>query len=132
MSVFVDTSFWCALLNRADANHEAAAGAQAALEEPQVTTSYVVAETSNLLMARARPDIARRYLRQTLLPGWCHVVHPSSAAYDLALEMVLHYRDKDFGLTDAVSFVVMSESDIRNVLAFDAHFRQMGFRMIPE
>lgn len=131
MSVFVDTSFWCALLNRGDANHEAAAGAHAALEEPQVTTSYVVAETSNLLMVRAYPDIARRYLRRTLAPGWCYVVHPSPSAYDLALEMVLHYRDKDFGLTDALSFVVMSERDIRDVLTFDGHFRQMGFRMIP-
>jgi len=131
VSVFVDTSFWCALINRRDANHERAASAHAALREPQVTTSYVVAETSNLLMARARPDIARRYLREALVPGWCYVVHPSPSAYDLALEMVLHYRDKDFGLTDALSFVVMSESGIREALTFDAHFRQMGFRMIP-
>ena len=36
-----------------------------------------------------------------------------------------------FGLTDALSFIVMSERDIREVLTFDAHFAQIGFRMIP-
>jgi len=131
VSVFVDTSFWCALLNRRDSNHEAAMAADAALREPRVTTSYVVAETSNLLMARGRPDTARQYLRRTLLPGSCYVVHPTRAAYDLALSMVLHYGDKNFGLTDALSFVVMSETGIQDAMTFDAHFRQMGFRMIP-
>ncbi len=131
MSVFVDTSFWCALVSTRDGNHKQAARAWKSLQEPGVTTTFVVAESTNLLMTRARPDAARRYVRRTLVARWAEVLHPEQALYDAAVAMLLRYGDKDFGLTDAISFVVMLDLGIRDALTFDAHFRQMGFRMIP-
>jgi predicted nucleic acid-binding protein len=38
--------------------------------------------------------------------------------------------DKDWGLTDCISFVVMEERGIREALAYDQHFIQAGFRAL--
>ena len=38
--------------------------------------------------------------------------------------------DKEGGLIDCISCVVMQERNIADVLATDEHFRQMGFRIL--
>jgi predicted nucleic acid-binding protein len=39
--------------------------------------------------------------------------------------------DKRYSLTDSVSFVLMQRLGIVEALAFDAHFRQAGFQILP-
>jgi len=39
-------------------------------------------------------------------------------------------RDKDWGLTDCVSFIVMSEHQITESLTVDKHFQEAGFRVL--
>ena len=39
--------------------------------------------------------------------------------------------DKLWSFTDCTSYVVMKESDITEVFAFDHHFEQMGFILLP-
>jgi uncharacterized protein len=36
-------------------------------------------------------------------------------------------RDKEWSLTDCISFVLMKQEDIAEALTADAHFRQAGF-----
>jgi uncharacterized protein len=38
--------------------------------------------------------------------------------------------DKDWGLTDCTSFVVMSERNLTEALTTDSHFQQAGFRAL--
>jgi predicted nucleic acid-binding protein len=38
--------------------------------------------------------------------------------------------DKDWGLTDCLSFVVMSERCLTEALTTDEHFRQAGYRVL--
>jgi len=38
--------------------------------------------------------------------------------------------DKEWGLTDCVSFVVMEAHGIRDALTADEHFEQAGFRAL--
>jgi len=40
------------------------------------------------------------------------------------------HQDKEWGLIDWISFVVMQEADIRKALTFDQHFVQAGFRAL--
>jgi uncharacterized protein len=45
----------------------------------------------------------------------------------------IHFRsrlDKDWGLTDCVSFVLMKEYGLTDALSADRHFVQAGFRAL--
>ena len=50
---------------------------------------------------------------------------------DTAWEMFKLHRDKRYSLTDCVSFVLMKQRKITGALAFDQHFRQAGFVLLP-
>jgi predicted nucleic acid-binding protein len=45
-----------------------------------------------------------------------------------ALELYRGRSDKDWGMTDCASFVVMAENGISDALTADQHFKQAGFR----
>ena len=47
--------------------------------------------------------------------------------FDRAVQFYASRMDKEWGLTDCVSFVVMEERSIKSALAADEHFRQAGF-----
>lgn len=40
------------------------------------------------------------------------------------------YQDKEWGLVDCISFVVMWEAGVTQVLTFDQHFAQAGFQVL--
>jgi uncharacterized protein len=39
-------------------------------------------------------------------------------------------RDKDWGLTDCISFVLMKQEEVHDALTADIHFRQAGFNAL--
>ncbi len=41
------------------------------------------------------------------------------------------HADKDFSFTDCTSFALMQTEAMRNAFAFDRHFNQYGFEMVP-
>jgi predicted nucleic acid-binding protein len=58
------------------------------------------------------------------------IVPISEELYEKAFE---HYRnrpDKEWGLTDCISFVVMQERGIKSALTTDGHFVQAGFEAL--
>jgi predicted nucleic acid-binding protein len=130
-AVFLDTVGLVALLNRDDALHDAAAVAFAELERSTrflVTTSLVLGEVGNCLARTAlREDVAwlvralRREPRAT-------IVHPDDAGFESAVELFCSRADKQWGLVDCFSFVVMQAHGAEEALTADRHFRQAGFR----
>jgi len=52
------------------------------------------------------------------------------SAHDLwqrGADLYLHRPDKEWSLTDCVSFIVMEERGLTEALAADHHFEQAGF-----
>jgi predicted nucleic acid-binding protein len=47
-----------------------------------------------------------------------------------ALALIAKYKDKDFSMTDAVSFVVMDKLRITTAFAFDRNFEQYGLAVL--
>src|SRR5215470_3316240 len=45
-------------------------------------------------------------------------------------ELYKHRPDKEWGLTDCISFVVMQERDLTKSLTTDSHFQQAGFEAL--
>jgi predicted nucleic acid-binding protein len=47
-----------------------------------------------------------------------------------AIDFYCLHQDKDWGLTDCISFVVMKERGLIIAMTADAHFQQAGFRAL--
>ncbi len=61
------------------------------------------------------------------------VVPASARLLEEALSLYRIRDDKDWGMTDCSSFVVMRERGILDALTMDRHFQQAGFRpLLPE
>ncbi|MBI4690303.1 MAG: type II toxin-antitoxin system VapC family toxin [Nitrospirae bacterium] len=59
------------------------------------------------------------------------MVHISQEDFENGWTMFKKYMDKGFSFTDCVSFTVMEQMSIKEVLTFDEHFRQMSFVSLP-
>jgi len=55
------------------------------------------------------------------------VVPLSEALFRQSFDLYRQRLDKEWGLTDCISFVVMQERGITEALTADHHFRQAGF-----
>lgn len=58
------------------------------------------------------------------------VVNLNPVLFKKALDFYKSYKDKDWGIVDCLSFVVMKEVGIEQVLTFDKHFSQAGFQSL--
>lgn len=56
--------------------------------------------------------------------------HLTPELFDRAFELYRKYGDKDWGLVDCISFVVMRDAGIDEALTFDRHFQQAGFNAL--
>ena len=127
--LFVDTSGAFAAGYRRDGNFGRARQilARAAREQRLlVTTTYVVAETHALFLARAGRDAGMGFLRSVESRTF-RVVRPSESDEVAARQLIYRCPDKDFSLTDAISFVLMEQLGIRTAFTFDSAFAQYGF-----
>ncbi|MGH2610558.1 MAG: type II toxin-antitoxin system VapC family toxin, partial [Tepidiformaceae bacterium] len=75
---------------------------------PLVTSSYILAEAHALLVNRVSRQAGLEFLefvdRSTITVVW-----PGEAHFVAARQIIDRYADKDFSLTDAISFVVMEQ-----------------------
>src|SRR6266496_6468999 len=55
------------------------------------------------------------------------IVHLSLDLFDQAFQFFKKHQDKEWSLTDCVSFVVMEQPRMSQALTFDHHFQQAGF-----
>jgi predicted nucleic acid-binding protein len=124
---FADTFYFLALLNPHDAAHARALVASNVLKGKLVTTDYVLVEVAD---AFARPADRSRFLSLLMLlqadPN-AEVVAASPELLAKGVELYRNRADKDWPLTDCLSFVVMQERRIAEALTGDDHFRQAGY-----
>lgn len=58
------------------------------------------------------------------------MVRLTNELYDAAFTLFKSRKDKDWGLVDCVSFIVMQNRGITDALTTDEHFQQAGFRAL--
>jgi len=131
--LFVDTSAWYPIAVPNHPDHEDLA--RALTERVRggsriVTTNLVAAETHALLLTRTRRQAALAFLRAVRQPP-NEVVTATPEFEERAITHWLErYDDQDFSLADAVSFEVMTERGVRDVLTLDHHFAAAGFVVV--
>jgi predicted nucleic acid-binding protein len=85
----------------------------------------------NLLNARAGHAAGGAFLERLRSSSAVSLHHIGPREHREAEEFFARRPDKEFSLTDCSSFVVMGGLGLREAFAFDGHFLQAGFRLIP-
>lgn len=128
--VFADTSFYQALLNPRDHGHDIALGYSQEFRGDLFTSEYVLFELGSLMSRTAHRPLFLELVASLEAAPRVHVIPASQALYKAGLQLFASRLDKDWSLTDCVSFVVMQHHGITEALAFDRHFEQAGFEIL--
>ena len=131
--VFLDTAYAIALSSSNDQYHKRALRLAKQLETANtrlVTTRAVELEIGNALSKHRYRSAAIQLLDALEADPAVGVVPLSEALYTQALSLYRERPDKEWGLIDCVSFVVMRERSITEALTADEHFQQAGFRAL--
>ena len=131
--VFLDTSYAVALSSHSDENHERAVELAEELEISNadlVTTRAILLEIGNALSKQRHRAAAVKLLTALENDPKVEIVPASDDLYRRAFEIYRDRSDKEWGLIDCMSFVVMSDQGLTEVLTADNHFRQAGFHVL--
>lgn len=125
--IFVDTGYLIALARPRDALYTRALAWSAAITEPKVTTEYVLLEVLNFLSA-----VVDRQKGHTIVDSFnsapdCEIVPASCSLWSAGKALHARRRDKEWSMTDSLSFVVMDERGITRALTHDHDFEQAGY-----
>jgi predicted nucleic acid-binding protein len=131
---FLDTGYVIALETSDDQHHGEARehwrSFSAALP-PLVTTSYVFDEVVTFFTSRGRHAKAVEVGTRLLESPSVELIQVDEELFRAGWEYLKQRPDKRYSLTDSISFVLMQQRGIAQALAFDAHFVQAGFSILP-
>lgn len=125
MSLFVDTSAWCAAADRRDTCH-ARAKAVLSSGDRLATSDHVLVETWLLLRHRIGRDAAIRFWKG-IRAGVASVEVVREADLEAAWAIAEAWPDQDFSLADQTSFAVMLRLGIHRAATFDDDFAIFRF-----
>ena len=129
-TVFLDASYLIALSLPRDQHHAAAVKSMEQISARQVamvTTRAVLLEVANFLAQPKTRSLVIQALEACQHDSLIEVVPLSEELFAKGLKLFRQRADKAWGLTDCISFVVMSEGGITEALTADEHFEQAGF-----
>jgi len=132
-AIFIDTAFVYAVINPRDQWHEKAVEWQRKIEAEKLyllTTEFVLAEIADGLSAVNFRRDAWRAIHILQENPYVKIVPASSELFAQALNLYQQRPDKNWGLTDCTSFVMMTENNLTEALTTDEHFRQAGFKAL--
>ncbi|MEE9170637.1 MAG: PIN domain-containing protein [bacterium] len=131
--IFLDASFAIALSSKKDQYHKAALGLAEMIEKDNgylITTRAVVLEIGNALAKLRYRNEAFELLNSLEADPNVDIVPITEELYKRALKLYGERKDKEWGMTDCISFTVMQENGLEQALTTDLHFEQAGFYVL--
>jgi len=126
-AVFADTFYFLALLDSAEARHEQAAGAARDPGIRLVTTEWVMAEFGDAYChPNDRTDFVALYRSLASHPR-VKIIPAETRLFQRGIDFFEQRPDKNWPLTDCLSFVSMRDEGITEALTGDKHFEQAVF-----
>ncbi len=130
-AAFADSTFYVALLLNRDFNHAKAKQIAQAWSGAVVTTEYVLTEVANHLSGsgsgRATFGV---FLDDIASDVNSAIVGSSPELWRRGIDLYRNRADKQWSLTDCISFVVMQDQGATEALTADHHFEQAGFKAL--
>jgi hypothetical protein len=126
-AVFADSVYFFALLNARDRVHESAIRFAVEATNPTITTAWILTEVADGLCDRTTRQAVVRLCEILESAPDVEIIPPSLDLFRRGLARYTERPDKDWSLTDCISFVVMEERGLTDALTADHHFEQAGF-----
>lgn len=95
-----------------------------------ITTEAILMEYGNMLSQKSVRQKAFNYIRILQNSAETEIIPANSELFEKSLYDFGRYKDKEWGLVDCMSFVIMREKNILYALTSDEHFEQAGFVML--
>lgn len=128
--IFADAHYFFAILNPHDEAHAKATEFGRRHRGPLATTAWVLTEVADGLAATPRRRVFRRLI-ESLESNKANLIVPANAeTFEKGVDFYHARPDKQWSLTDCISFIVMAEEGIGEALTGDHHFEQAGFRAL--
>ena len=128
--IFIDTGYILALVNTADQYHSQARLVAGQVRPPFITTEAVLIEVGNALSRLRWRQLGVTTLTALRQDDNIRVTPIDTALFEQAVTLYSERPDKEWGLTDCLSFVVTASQGITRALTTDRHFEQAGFQNI--
>ena len=128
--IFADAFYFIALLNDADEHHEDAVALSSVKQAILVTTDYVLLEVADALAPTRQRTQVEGFIQFVRSSSRIDVVPGDRDLFEAGLALFASRRDKQWSLTDCISFVIMESREIKDALTHDHHFKQAGFRVL--
>jgi len=128
--VFADSLYFFALVNPNDEAHRRAVELSVSLDVPVVTTTWVLTELADGLSRSSFRKTFSLIVDKFRTDPLNIIVSASDALFDAGCHLYNARSDKQWSLTDCISFVVMRERGLTDALTGDHHFEQAGFKVL--
>ena len=128
--VFLDASYAIALSSVKDQYHQRAVTLSKKLEAERthlLTTRAVIVEIGNALSKQKYRSAAIELLTSLKEDPMVEIVPLSEELFERAFSFYQARKDKEWGITDCISFVIMQDRGLTEVLTADEHFQQAGY-----
>jgi predicted nucleic acid-binding protein len=125
--ILADTGYFIALLRNTDSLHLRAVRWTGQIYQPVLVTEYVIWELVNNLSAPGMRFRLHRLVEQIRTVPAYRVIPASPDLFEAGLALHARRPDKEWSLTDCISFHVMEQHGVAEALAYDHHFEQAGF-----
>jgi hypothetical protein len=125
---FVDTFYYVALLSPRDEWHDRVLAFHRGLAGLTTTTEAVLIEVANTFAGGPLRKKAAELIKAEHESVDTIVVPVDGRLFTRGLDLYQSRSDKAWGLTDCISFIVMTDEGIQEALTADHHFEQAGFR----
>lgn len=129
MALVADTSGLIALINGADAAHDAVRRVVEREAGPVIVPDLVIAEVDYLLLSRVGREAEEAFLDDVAGGGFTRAPLRDEDL-DRAIEVLRRFRDRDVGIVDATVVATAQRLGVDRILTLDLrHFR--SFRFAP-
>ncbi|MFZ5880731.1 MAG: type II toxin-antitoxin system VapC family toxin [Chloroflexota bacterium] len=128
--LFLDTAFAIALISPKDIFHDKAMALSSQIRQGGIhmlTTRAILIEIGNSLAKANTRQAAIEMLESIEADDGITIVPMTEELYKESFKFFGSRMDKEWGLVDCISFVVMQKFELTEALTSDRHFEQAGF-----